>query len=120
MTYIWEKEVQSIEGTKVTFVDSTEIEFTPKQLEYIVTEEPKDPSAFRNLTSLRIASDVLELFKDHNIKKWELDNILNTIVFNYNSLFYTALGKKFGTYEEGLKFTPQAFEESITMADLLN
>jgi hypothetical protein len=61
--------VQSIEGTTVTFVDGTNAEFTAKQLEYIVTDEPKDLTQFRDLTNYRMVEEIIEVLKAHNMKK---------------------------------------------------
>lgn len=118
--FVWAKEVEKVDWNIVTFVDGTEKEFTPKQMEYIVTEEEKDLTQFRNLCTEHVAHDMLEVMKAHNIRKWDMDHIINLVIGSYNQAFHTAIGKKFGTYDEAYKFTPQAFEESITMADLFN
>ena len=118
MSYIWEKEVQTIEGTKVTFVDGPEKEFTPKQLEYIVTSEQKDATQYRDLVTFNIAEELIAVLREHNMRKWDLDTVLNLIVSSFNHKFLVAIGKKFGTYEEGKH--PAYFEENITMSDLFN
>lgn len=118
MSYVWDKEVESIDWNKVKFVDGTEREFTPKQMEYIVTEESKDLTQFRDLTNYRIAEDLIEVLKAHNMKKWDLQNILNLIISSINHKFLIAIGKNFGTYEEGKH--PDYFEENIKMSHLFN
>ncbi len=44
MSYVGEREVKSIDGTTVTFVDETTQVLTERQLEYMVTENPLDAS----------------------------------------------------------------------------
>ena len=116
MSYIWEKEVESIDWNKVKFVDGTEKEFTPKQMEYIVTEEPKDLTQFRDLVTYNIAEELIAVLREHNMRKWDLDTVLNLIVSSFNNKFLIAIGKNFGTYEEGKH--PAYFEENITMSHL--
>jgi len=116
MSYIWEKEIQTIEETKVTFVDGTEKIFTPKQLEYIVTDEQKDATQFRDLVTYNITEELISVLQEHNMRKWDLDTVLNLIVSSFNNKFLIAIGKKFGTFEEGKH--PAYFEENITMSDL--
>lgn len=118
MSYVWEKEVESIDWNKVKFVDGTEQEFTPKQMEYVVTEEPKDLTQFRDLTNFRIAEDLIEVLKAHDMKKGDLDNVLNLVISSFNNKFLIAIGKHFGTYEEGKH--PAYFEENIRMSHLFN
>jgi hypothetical protein len=118
MSYIWEKEIQTIEGTKVTFVDGTEKVFTPKQIEYVVTDEMKDATQFHDLVTFNIAEELLWVLKTHNMRKWDLDTVLNLIVSSFNNKFLIAIGKKFGTFEEGKHAS--YFEENITMSDLFN
>jgi hypothetical protein len=50
------------------------------------------------------------------MRKWDLDTVLNLIVSSFNNKFLIAIGKKFGTFEEGKH--PAYFEENITMSDL--
>jgi hypothetical protein len=49
MSYIWLKEIVKIEDTIVTFIDWVTEQYTPTQLKYCVTDEPKDPSQFREV-----------------------------------------------------------------------
>lgn len=116
--FVWDKEIKEVNDNTITFVDGTEKEFTPKQMEYVMTEEPKDLTQFRNLCAENVANELIEVMKAHNIRKGDMDYIMNLMIASFNHHFYTALGKKFGTYNEAYKFTPQAFEESITMSDL--
>jgi len=53
----------------VTFVDGTEKIFTPKQLEYIVTDEQKDATQFRDLVTYNITEELLAVLREHNMRK---------------------------------------------------
>lgn len=118
--FVWDKEVKEVNWNIVSFVDGTEKEFTPKQMEYVTTEESKDATQFRNLCTEHVAHELLEVLKAHNLRKGDLDYTINLMIWSFNHHFHTAIGKKFGTYDEAYKFTPQAFEENITMSDLFN
>ena len=113
--FIGEKEVSKVEGTTVSFADGTEMVYTEKALEYIVTEEAKDATAFRDLTNMHIADDILEIFKAHDIRKGDINNVLNLVIHSHEMMFATAIGKAFGTYQEGKH--PAGFEESVRMSD---
>ena len=53
----------------MTFVDGTEKEFTPKQLEYVVTEDVKDLTQYRDLVTYNIADELIKVLKEHNMRK---------------------------------------------------
>ena len=113
--FIWEKEILNIENNKVFFIDWTEKEYTSKALEYIVTKEAKDATAFKDIVTMHIANDILELFKEHDVQKWHINTILNLVVHSHEMMFATAIGKAFGTYEEWKH--PAGFEENVRMSD---
>lgn len=114
--YIWEKLISKIEGTKVTFDDWTNREFTETQMLYIVTEEPKDLTAFRDLCVKNIVKDMLDVIEKHDVKKWDIDNIMQVLVWSYNEAFLTAVGKIFGTYDP--KLHSSYFQEEIRISDI--
>ena len=53
-----------------------------------------------------------------DMKKGDLDNVLNLVISSFNNKFLIAIGKHFGTYEEGKH--PAYFEENIRMSHLFN
>lgn len=116
MSYIWEKEVKSIKGNLVTFKDKTEWTYTDAQLEYLVTDDSQDDSSLRLLMLNQIIPDVIDVFKKHDIKKGDIQAIMNAVVWQYNETFNIAVGKAFGTFEEG-KHTAY-FPENIRMSDI--
>lgn len=50
-------------------MDDTVAEFTPKQLEYVVTEEQRDLTQYRDLVTAKIADEIIEVMKSHNMRK---------------------------------------------------
>lgn len=115
--YIGEKEIKNIEGNKVIFMDWTECEYTKKQLEYIITNEPKDDSEFRDLVIENVTKDVLAVIQEHNIRKGDLSPLLQCIVDSFNQNFFIAIGKAFGTYQEWLN--PVVYQENIRINDII-
>ena len=115
--YIGEKEIKNIEDNKVIFTDWTECEYTKKQLEYIITNEPMDDSEFRDLVIENVTKDVLAVIQEHNIRKGDLSPLLQCIVDSFNQNFFIAIGKAFGTYQEWLN--PIVYQENIRMNDII-
>lgn len=87
-------------------------------MNYIVTEEPKDLTQFRDLVNFNIAQNMIDVQIAHDMKKGDLDNVLNLVISSFNNKFLIAIGKHFGTYEEGKH--PAYFEENIRMSHLFN
>lgn len=114
--YIWEKKIKSIEWNLVTFSDWQKKIYTPKQLEYIITTQPKDLTEFRNIVIDNVVVDFIEVMKKHDIKKWDIQAILNTVVWTYNRQFNIAVGKAFWTYEEWI--SSEYFPENIRISDI--
>jgi hypothetical protein len=67
MSYIGEREVKSIDGTTVTFVDETTQVLTERQLEYMVTEVPADASALQMMLIPNVLPDMCEAIKGINL-----------------------------------------------------
>jgi len=67
--FIGEKEVSNVLENKVTFVDGTEKEYSQKILDYVLTKEPKDLTAMRDLVGLHVADEILEVLKAHDVRK---------------------------------------------------
>ena len=115
--FIKDREIETIDGTKVTFKDWTEATYTEKQLEYICTDEAKDDTEFQDLILEHVAADVLDVLQKHNIRKGELSPILETVVSSFNQNFLIAVGKAFGTYAKD-KY-PMQMQEDIRMEDII-
>ena len=111
MSYIWEKEVKEINDNKVLFIDGTEEEFTATQMKYVVTDEPKDPSAYTDMLVMHYADYCLEWLKMHDLPRGLINKALNLIVQSEEMKFATAIGKAFGTFKENMH--PANFPESI-------
>lgn len=114
--YIGEKEVEKIDWTVVTFKDETTGTYTEKQLSYLVTEEPKDASALQGLMLDNIVPDIFQILLEHNVKKWDINAIVQTFIGSYNQNFNIAIGKAFGTFVEWQY--PESYPENITMEDI--
>jgi len=114
--FIGEKEVSNVLENKVTFVDGTEKEYSQKILDYVLTKEPKDLTAMRDLVGLHVADEILEVLKAHDVQKGYINHIFNLVVHSHEMMFATAIGKAFGTYEEGRH--PSSFEENVKMSDI--
>jgi len=115
--YFWEKPIKKIVSNVVFFEDGTEKVLSDKQLEYLITETPIDPSAFRDLVLDNVTPELLKVFEDHNVTKWDVQAIVWTLIGTYNHYFNTAVGKAFGTYEDGKH--PESFPEQISYLDIL-
>jgi hypothetical protein len=116
--YIGEKEIQEVSWNIVKFIDWTEETFTDTQLEYVITDEQKDYTAFEDIVVKAITDDVhkvlgevdiydpvkcawkiLEVYEDHNIKMNEVD----AIWFNVLSLVKEIMQVVADSYMAGYK-----------------
>lgn len=119
--FIGEKEIKSIDGQLVTFVDGTVRAYPAKKtieidvMSYIVTEEPKDASAFVQLCVAKVAKDGLEVWRAHDVSKINTNRAIDLQTFMYDREFQIAVGKAFGTFETDKN--PVGFEEEIRMSD---
>lgn len=75
MTYIGEKEVLSIDGTIVTYSDNTKDTFTENNLTYLVTDEPKDATAFLALYVDNTSKEAIEYLKTKDLFDSSEENI---------------------------------------------
>lgn len=115
--FIKDREVETITGNVVLFKDGEEVEYTEAQLKYIVTEEALDDTQFRNLVLEKVAEDVLGVLQAHNIRKWDLQPLIETVVSSFNQNFLIAVWKAFGTFAKD-KY-PMQMQEDITMKDII-
>lgn len=147
--YIWDKAIESIVEWTVKFSDGSEQHYTDKQLSYLITEEIKDPTQFRDLVLANVVPDilsaiqslpiteeptdivakVLEVIEEHNIRRWDLAAIMDTVSYkfklildttlkSYQELFAKAIGKAFGTYKDWI--SSEYFFEDIRVSDMKN
>jgi uncharacterized protein YejL (UPF0352 family) len=61
----------------------------------MVTEEPKDLTQERDIMLVNVVPDMISVLEKHDIRKGDLDIIVNTLVGTYNRTFMIAIGKKF-------------------------
>ena len=115
--FIGEKEIEKVEDGKVIFKDGSEEKYNEKQLAYMITKEPKNDTELRDIVLENVAKDVLAVIQEHNIKKGELSPLIQCIVDSFNQNFFIAVGKAFGTYQEGIN--PIYYQENIRMEDII-
>lgn len=109
--FIWSNEIDQIEWNVVTFKDWTTKTYNSKELEYLKSEEPRDLTQLRDSLIKSIIPEIMQLIEDYNVKKWDLQVIIQAIIESYNYNFYTAIWKAFWTYDE-VKH-PSYFQENI-------
>lgn len=114
--FIGEKKVKDIKKWVVTFDDWSTVTITPKQEKYLVTKEEKDATALQSLVVNNVVPDVLQVLQEHNVRKGDINAVLQVTVSSYNRAFNEAVGKAFGTYKEWN--SPEGFADDITMADI--
>lgn len=94
--FIWEKSVERIEWTTVYFTSGEQKEYTEKALQYIVTDELQDPTAYRNIIldnvmpevkALIVGDDIvkivwyiMKLLEDHDLTNAEVQNIIDRLL----------------------------------------
>lgn len=78
--YIGEKKVENIDNNLATLEDGTIVALTDKQLTYMVTEEPVDATTSRDLMLFSIVPDMMEILRIHNVKKVDIQAVLNATV----------------------------------------
>ena len=144
--FIGDKEIVGIKNNEVIFKDWDSQTYTDKQLSYMVTDEPKDATAFADLVVDTIAEEVmktiaesdttdvvntvakiLNTYESHDIMNRQVDtignkvmlkmrNIMETVVLSRNRAYEEAVWKAFWTYHEGLH--SKFFVENIKFSDI--
>ena len=114
--YLWDKEIKWVKKGVVTYVDGSQETYTEKQLTYMVTKEPQDLTTMRDNLLKNIVPEMLKVLEEHNIRKWDLWAILDTIISSFDYSYYTAMGKAFWTYKEWGYY--ESFREDIRMSDI--
>ena len=145
--FIGDKEVKSIDGTLVTFIDDTQKTYTELQLSYMVTDESKDLSEMQEIIVINVAKDVgkaiqsadldndadaaiavLNVLQSHDVRLGDSSKILGTVMAKIDIIFktvissidepyYEAVGKAFWTYVEGRP--SKDFRDNIRMSDII-
>lgn len=67
--YIGERKVDKLDWTTVLFADGGTKEYTTKQLQYVVTEEPKDLSDYRTLVMDNVMPEIRVALKSKDVQK---------------------------------------------------
>lgn len=115
--YIWEKVINSIdENNYVLFEDWSKEYFTDRQLEYIVTDEPKDATEFQKLVATKVTSEIMPILEKHNVKQKDVQAILETVISSFNEAIYEAIWRAFWTYDENAHYS-HSFSE-IKVSDI--
>ena len=114
--YIWEKEILKIDGNLVTFKDGSTQKYTDKQMWYIVTDEPKDATNFQAICLNAIVKDLLNVIDEHDVKKGDIDPLVQLLVSSYNETFMIAVWKAFWTYDENMHSS--YYQENIRVSDI--
>lgn len=114
--YIGKKEIETIDGNVVTFKDGSTEQFSSTELKYIQTEEPKDLTELRDIKVREIVADIMKIFDIHDVQKWDIQAVIQTIISSYNYNFNVAIGKLFWTYDESLHH--EDFVSNIKFSDI--
>ena len=114
--YFGEKAIEKMVGNILFFEDKTEKVLSDKQMEYLVTDEPKDATQTRDLVLDNVIPDIMQILIQHNVKKGDIQSIVNGILASYNQTFLTAVWKAFGTYEEWKPV--ESYPENISIIDI--
>lgn len=134
--YIGSKEVNTINDGVVLFVDGTQQKITPRQEEYLLTQEPKDLSELQTLVMDNLMPDVWKVieanenakettialantFEQHNVSIVEVQKVIDLItaqrIERYNTLMKERLWdeiEKFHTDMAFLKEVCQTISDS--------
>lgn len=122
--YIGLKEVQSIADWLVSFIDGTCIKITPRQQQYIITDEPKGYTDYRNLVMDQIMPEVeavlespdenkdstleiANIFEEHDVSIAEVSKVIDLIIANrigkYNELMKERMGEEIAKFEKDME-----------------
>ena len=105
------------DGNVTSTVEWGSVFITESQAEYILTDEPQEPTEFQKLSISKVTADILKVFEKHNLKWGDLPKVIQTVVDSWTIGYKTAIWKVFGTFRKSLH--PDYFEDHITVADIL-
>ena len=114
--YVGDKEVLKIQWNVVIYVDWSEEELTEKQLTYMVTKEPQDPTQMRDLMLKNVVPEVMDVLEAHNTRNGDFVAIVETIKASFDHTFQVAVWKAFWTYREWVH--ADYFQDDIRVSDL--
>ena len=77
--YIWENQIKSVKGEKVTFIDWKTAEYSEDYIKYLSTEEKKTLDELYTNKILKIKSDILKIFINASASRSELQKALQEI-----------------------------------------
>lgn len=115
LQYVGGIAVSSIEWNVVTFTDWTTQTFTPRQMEYIVTNEPKDLTQIRELVLANVVPEILsaiaeevgtddvknvvekilDIIELHDLRRGDLAAVMDTVLFKFKEILDTTV-KSYG------------------------
>jgi hypothetical protein len=73
--YIWNKQIKSNKDGLITFEDWTVVKHTLRALEYLITDEPKDPSRLQAIACEEISKDIIAVLLMHDTRVDDLNYI---------------------------------------------
>lgn len=116
--FIGEQLLKSVNGTTVIFDDWTITEYkSERQLSYLISNEPRDATQLQNAIVREVAGDLMDIiFWNHDVRKWDIDPIIQTFIGSYDKHFMEWIGKKLGTYKDGRPY--QFCIEDVRLSDL--
>lgn len=95
--FYWKNEIESVEGTTVTFTDGTSLIIEEKN-KVLFTDEPMDADKLTTFWNMNIAKEIVDVLIDHNIVMSDFERILGyvrqTIEEKNNSGLVAKIGKE--------------------------
>ena len=83
--FIGTREIEKIEDGIVFFVDGGKTKYTDKALEYVVTKEAIDDSELQMLTVDSVATDILKVLEEHDIRFFDINMIMQKVKWSCDS-----------------------------------
>lgn len=116
--YIGEKLLKSVDGTLVTYDDWSTQQFkTERQLQYLISDEPRDESAISDTVVTEVVKDLMDIvLGNHDVKKSDIDRIIQYFATSYDREFAIRIAKKLWTYNE--QRARQHYIGDIRLSDL--
>lgn len=114
--YIWEKEIKKINWNNVTFTDDIVKYYSDIELKHYVSDEPKDETAYREKVLDTVSSPICDILDKYNVRKGDLQAIIQQVISTYNHTFNIAVWQAFWTFEEWQHSS--YFPENIRVSDI--
>ena len=74
--YIWENQIKSVKGEKITFTDWTTAEYSEDYIKHLSTEEKQTLDKLYTNKVLKMQSDILKVFVNASASKSEISATL--------------------------------------------